>query len=189
MREMRSMHPAEKDQFCEHIYEDYIVDTSLNLQTYESYAVTINVRIPISCYTNFRDALFHFRKMVSCIEEREVEEQAFAIKEHLSRTLTDVSSSILFWLSCVSEELLEADSISADVKKQIRVKLHKIKNTILLKRMKGMMISQDNFSGVSHAEIQSLIEDFYYFSQDNCSEEFAECSFRLSGSDVSFVEE
>lgn len=180
MREMQSMHPAEKDQFCEHIYEDFIVRTSSILEIYEEYAKTINVFIPISCYTNFRDALFHFRKMVSSIEEREIEEQAFAIKEHLSRTLTDASSSILFWLSLVSGELLKMGDISLDIKKQIRIELHRVKNVILLKRMNGMMISQDHSAGVSHEEIHLLIEQFYTFLQDNCSEQFAECSHRLS---------
>ena len=180
MREMQSMHPADKEQFCEHIYDDIIVETSSVLQIYEEYAEAINVCIPISCYTNFRDALFHFRRMVSSIEEREIEEQAFAIKEHLSRTLTDASSSILFWMSLVTEELLKMDSISLNNKQQIRVELHNIKNLILLKRMNGMMISQDYSSGVSHTEIHSLIEEFYTFLQDNCSEQFAECSHYLS---------
>lgn len=186
MRAMQSMHPAEKNQFCEYIYEDFIVATSSKLQIYEEYAKTINVYIPISCYTNFRDALFHFRKMVSSVEEKEIEEQAFAIKEHLSRTLTDASSSILFWLSLVSEELLKVDIISLEVKKQIRIELHKVKNVILLKRMNGMMVSQDYSANVSHEEIQTLIEEFYTFLQANCSEQFAECSHRLSEDDGNF---
>ena len=98
MREMQSMHPAEKDQFCEYIYEDFIVKTALVLCQYEKYAKVVNLYIPISCYTNFRDSLFHFRKMVSSIEEREIEEQSFAIKEHFqfvfSPNVFDFSSRI-----------------------------------------------------------------------------------------------
>lgn len=184
MREMQNLHPAEKDQFCEHIYEDFIVEAASTLHIYEEYAKTINAYIPVSCYTNFRDALFHFRKMASSIEEKEIEEQAFAIKEHLSRTLTDASSSILYWLSLVSEELLKLDDLSLEIKKQIRVELHKVKSIVLLKRMNGMMISQDHAAGVSNNEIHSLIEIFYTFLQDNCLEQFAKCSYCLAENEI-----
>mgnify|MGYP005760738121 FL=1 len=183
MREMQSMHPAEKDQFCEYIYEDFIVKTALVLCQYEKYAKVVNLYIPISCYTNFRDSLFHFRKMVSSIEEREIEEQSFAIKEHLSRTLTDASTAILYWLSAVSEELLKRDDLTSEIKMQIRKNLHKLKNVILFKRMNGMMISQDVSSGISHEEILALLDEAYVFFQDNCSQEYAECSNELSADD------
>ena len=93
------MHIALKGQFCEQLYENHIKVSAERLQSYEEYASAICVKIPISCYTNFRDALFHFRKVVSSMEENEIERQAFAVKEHLSRALTDAASSILYYLS------------------------------------------------------------------------------------------
>ena len=85
---LEKMHPFRKEQLCEQIYEDYIVESADILQLYERYSDTIQGDLPDSCYTNFRDALFHFRKLVYLSEEQELLCQEFAIKEHLSRALT-----------------------------------------------------------------------------------------------------
>jgi len=173
---LEKMHPAVKDQFCEHIYKDYIVSSSELLAKYEEYAKTIHALIPVSCYTNFRDSLFHFRKMVSCIEEKEIERQAFAVKEHLSRSLTDASSSLMFHLSSVAEELLKAGEITEDLKIDIRECLHSVKIANLRKRVNGMMISSDDIVSISHDEMYNLLETFYKLLDNNCSEEYAKYS-------------
>lgn len=125
---LEKMHIALKEQFCEQLYENQIVVSAERLQNYEQYAKAICVKIPISCYTNFRDALFHFRKAVSSMEENEIERQAFAVKEHLARALTDAASSILYYLSVIAEELLHDTDINSEVKKQIRKSLHSMGN-------------------------------------------------------------
>lgn len=178
---LEKMHPALKDQFCEQLYEKYIVGSSEKLMKYEEYAYTIHARMPVSCYTNFRDALFHFRKVVSSMEESEIEQQAFAVKEHLSRALTDAGSSILYHLSDVAEALLkDEDIVDEECKQQIRKCLHNLKNANLRKRFSGMMISNDDMSSVSHEEIQNLVDNFYELLDDKCPEKFAQYSNGLS---------
>ncbi len=174
------MHPTLKDQYCEQLYEKYIVGSSEKMMKYEEYAYTIHAKMPISCYTNFRDALFHFRKAVSSMEESEIERQAFAVKEHLSRALTDAGSSILYHLSNVAEALLNDEEITKDVIDQIRKCLHNLKNANLRKRFNGMMISNDEMSSISHEEIQDLIDVFYKLLDDNCADKFAQYSNKLS---------
>lgn len=173
------MHIALKGQFCEQLYENHIKVSAERLQSYEEYASAICVKIPISCYTNFRDALFHFRKVVSSMEENEIERQAFAVKEHLSRALTDAASSILYYLSLIAEELLSDIGIDSKVKSQIRKSLHDMKKANLRKRFSGMMISNDDMSNISHEEIQILVDDFYMIINDNCADKFAECAKTL----------
>ena len=176
---LNKMHPTLKDRFSEQLYDEYIVKASEKLLKYEEYAEAINAKMPASCYTNFRDALFHFRKVVLSIEEREIERQAFAVKEHLSRSLTDAGNSILYHLSQVAEELLKENGIPADLKKSIRKLLHEIKKATIRKRFNGMMISNDNLSKISHEEIQSLIDAFYKLMDSECPEKFAEYSHML----------
>lgn len=170
------MHPAKQEQFCEKLYKEYILITSEELMQYEEYAKTINVKMPVSCYTNFRDALFHFRRCVSSVEEREIERQAFAVKEHLSRSLTDAGNSLLYHLSGVAEGLLKDKEISTELNGSIRKSLHELKKATIRKRFSGMMISNDNLSKISHEEIQSLIDDFYKLLNNECPQKFAEYS-------------
>lgn len=170
------MHPTKQEQFCEQLYEEYIVVTSEKLLKYEEYAKAIHAKMPVSCYTNFRDALFHFRRVVSSVEEREIERQAFAVKEHLSRSLTDAGNSLLYYLSCVAEELLKDKEFSAELKKSVRRSLHEIKQATIRKRFSGMMISNDNLSKISHDEVQLLIDAFYKLLNDECPDKFAEYS-------------
>lgn len=176
---LTKIHPTLKDRFCEQLYDEYIVKASEKLLKYEEYAETINAKMPASCYTNFRDALFHFRKVVMSIEEKEIERQAFAVKEHLSRSLTDAGNSILHHLSQVAEELLKDNGISVDLKKSIRKSLHEIKKATIRKRFGGMMISNDNLSKISHEEIQLLIDAFYKLIDCKCPDKFAEYSHML----------
>ena len=100
---LERIHPVEKTHIFEGIYENYIVKSSEILLQYELYANTANIYLPCGCYTNFRDALFHFRKLASSYEEKEIECQAFAIKEHLSRALTDAASSVMDNISFIAE--------------------------------------------------------------------------------------
>lgn len=176
---LERMHPALKEQFCVQLYENYIVESSLKLLIYEEYAYTIHAKMPVSCYTNFRDALFHFRKVVSLMEENEIERQAFAVKEHLSRALTDAGSSILYHLSSVAEALLEDKEIDSNIIDQIRKCLHNLKNANLRKRFSGMMISSDETTNISHDEIIELIDGFYQLVNATCANEFAKYSNEL----------
>lgn len=175
---LEKMHPALKEQFCEQLYETYIIGSSDCLLKYEEYAEAIHAKMPVSCYTNFRDALFHFRKVVSSTEENEIERQAFAVKEHLSRALTDAGSSVLHHLSCVAEDLLKDEEITSELKTEIRKSMHLSKKSVLQKRFNGMMISNDDISNISHEEIQSLVDDFYKLLDTKCYDKFAKYSYK-----------
>ena len=105
------------------------------LLQYELYANTANIYLPCGCYTNFRDALFHFRKLASSYEEKEIECQAFAIKEHLSRALTDAASSVMDNISFIAERLLKDENINDIQKQKTREMLHKMKQANLRKKV------------------------------------------------------
>lgn len=169
------MQKQEKEIFCQNIYEENIVKLSKVLYRYEMYANTVEILLPIGCYTNFRDALFHFRKLVVSVEEREMECQAFAIKEHLARALTDAATSILDHSSFVAGKLLQDEKINFKIKENIRKILHKMKNANLRKRFSGMMLANDKIK-ISHDEMLNLIGEFYDYVLLNCKEEFAKYS-------------
>lgn len=172
---LEKIHPVEKTHICEGIYDNYIVKSSEILFRYELYANTANIYLPCGCYTNFRDALFHFRKLAYSYEEKEIECQAFAIKEHLSRALTDAASSVMDNISFIAEKLLEDKSISDSQKQKTREMLHKMKQANLRKRFSGMMLSNDGIK-IGHEDMLGLIDSFFDFANNNCKEEFAKYS-------------
>ena len=172
---LEKIHSGKKEHLCEQVYEDYIVKYAGILEEYETYSNTINANLPDSCYTNFRDALFHFRKFVYSSEEKELICQEFAIKEHLTRALTDAVSSVLDVLTWVAECMLKDDDVLDEWKMQIRLMLHEMKNVFLRKRFGGMMISGDEIK-VDHSEIIRICDSFIGFSCENCKEIFAKYS-------------
>lgn len=71
MMGLKKMHPALKEQFCEQLYEKYIVGSSEKLMRYEEYAYTIHAKMPVSCYTN--SILYHLSDVAeSLLEDEEV---------------------------------------------------------------------------------------------------------------------
>lgn len=172
---VKIMQREEKEIFCQNIYEEDIVKPSEILCSYETYANTVEILLPTGCYTNFRDALFHFRKLVVSVEDKEIECQAFAIKEHMSRALTDAATSILDHSSFVAERLLSDDKITPEVKENVRKILHKMKKANLRKRFSGMMLANDKIK-ISHKEMLELIDEFYDYVNSNCKEEYAKYS-------------
>ena len=124
---LEKIHSVKKEHLCEQVYEDYIVKYARILEEYEDYSNTIEAYLPDSCYTNFRDALFHFRKFVYSSEEKELICQEFAIKEHLSRALTDAASAVLDVLTWTAESMLRDNDVLDEWKIQIRIMLHQMK--------------------------------------------------------------
>lgn len=176
---LEKVQPVKKDQLCEQIYNDYIVNSANILKLYEEYSNTLEGNLPDSCYTNFRDALFHFRKLASSSEKYEFHCQEFAIKEHLSRSLTDAASSVIDVITWVAENMLRDGNVLDKWKPQIRLMLHKLKNIFLRKRLVGMMISGDEIK-VEHKEIINSLDEFLSFANNNCKEFFALYSSQYS---------
>lgn len=184
---LEKMHPVKKEQLCELIYEDYIVKSADILREYEKYSGILNGNLPESCYTNFRDALFHFRKLVYSLEEQEILCQEFAIKEHLARVLTDAASAVIDVIAWVAESMLRDPRIRNEWKAQIRLFLHKIKNLFLRKRLAGMMVSGDEIK-VEHEEIIKSCDEFLKFANANCEDIFSEYSSRYVGRRILGIE-
>ncbi len=184
---LEKMQPVKKERLCEQIYEDCLVKSAKFLELYEAYSNTLEGNLPDSCYTNFRDALFHFRKLAYSSEERELYCQEFAIKEHLSRALTDAASSVIDVITWVAENMLRDDRVSDKWKPQIRLMLHNLKNIFLRKRLVGMMISGDEIK-VAHEEIIESLDTFLSFSDDNCKEIFAHYSFQYNSRAILEIE-
>lgn len=167
-----AVHPMTKKQLCENIYNKHILGAYNILLKYEEYGSVFNIMLPDSCYTNFRDALFHFRKILYSLEEKEMECQAFAVKEHTSRIITDASISYMNLLFDLSRELINDDTIEDSVRMEIRKLMHKLKRFNLFKRLNGMMISDENSFYVSADEILEQIDKFYEYLNSNCKEQF-----------------
>lgn len=168
------MQMTDKESLCQNIYTDEIIRSADYLKDFELYAKIGKKKIPVTCYTNFRDALFHFRKMVNCSEEHEIMQQAFAVKEHLHRARTDAKTSVLFYFTRVANLLMDKDGVDSDTKIQLRVLLHKMKNVIMISRMDGMMMSEVAINKISDNDITLILKSFFDLVQDKCISQFVE---------------
>ncbi|MCM1288723.1 MAG: hypothetical protein NC240_10470 [Clostridium sp.] len=163
---------SEKEIVCQNIYTNEILRSADCLQEYKLYAKAVKRQIPPSCYTNFRDALFHFRKMCNSWEEHEIMQQAFAVKEHLGRARTDAKVSILVVYAKIIEELLLRNDITKEMKNSMRKILHKIKNVVMVNRIEGMMMSEIVINYYSDDDISEIVAEYLDFVQDKCEDQF-----------------
>lgn len=164
----------EKEILCQNTYTNEILRSADYLQEYEKYALIGEWEIPPSCYTNFRDALFHFRKMYNSSEEHEIMQQVFAVKEHLGRARTDARIVILLMYAKVAEMMLMRDDIGGGLKVQFRRLLHKMKNVSMTNRIQGMMMSDVVINHYSDDEISEIVREYLELIQDECMEQFEE---------------
>ncbi len=172
------MQITDKENLCQNIYTNEIIKSAVYLKEYEQYAKIGKKIIPATCYTNFRDGLFHFRKLARCLEEHEIMQQSFAVKEHLNRARTDAKISVLFYFSGVASELLKDDSISDRIKCKLRKALHEMKHIILTSRIDGMMMSGVSVRKVEEDEVIIILQDFFDLVQEYCFEQFTEINNR-----------
>ena len=134
------MDVTEKQQYCQNVYDNNIIRVMSFLDDMKTIADSYNHMLPVTCFTNFRDALFHFRKIYYASNKNEIMEQGFALKEHLNRSRTDAIVSLLNFFSYGIRMLLNDDTICGMYGKKLRVFLHKMQNINLFKRINGMMI-------------------------------------------------
>lgn len=168
-----TMQVSDKENFCQNIYANYIVQSSNYLREYSQCLAKVGKKeLPVACYTNFRDALFHFRKMAKSVEEHEILQQAFAVKEHLGRAKTDARISVLFYYVSVANRLLDDATVSDDVKPQIRKCLHGMNNVIMSNRLDGMMMSELPIEKTSEEEVLSIVQEFLDLMQSSCINQF-----------------
>jgi len=166
------MQMTDKESLCQNIYTNEIIRSSDYLKEFEAYAKIGKKKIPVTCYTNFRDALFHFRKMANCSEEHEIMQQAFAVKEHLHRARTDAKTSVLFYFSRVANCLMDEKEVDSETKIQLRILLHKMKNVIMMSRIDGMMMSDVAINKIGDEDIAMILEEFFDLAQEKYFSQF-----------------
>lgn len=155
---------ADKDLYCNTIYQKSIADTSEFITACEGIAKVLDVKLPPACYTNFRDALFHFRRMVKSSEENEIAKQAFAIEEHANRVKTDAIIGILENCSNILQ-ILQHNSFELDDASFLR--LISVKNMldrhVMHLRLSGIMLDHTSILRISDEEFQAAIKTFFDF--------------------------
>lgn len=167
---------VEKDLFCTNIYEKHIFETYQMISSFERSAKLLDSALPTGCYTNFRDALFHFRKMVRSSEGTEIENQAFAIKEHCGRAQTDAATAVLTECTEIINRMLGNPDYVIENRKELEDLYHSLNQKILNKRIGGMMIDEFGITGIfacSMAEICDSLDALFIFIRENAKEAFS----------------
>lgn len=173
---LRMVSDCEKDNICESVYVDCIYKTYDFLLSCESFAGLLGNSIPDTCYTNFRDSLFHFWKMNHSFEIREIEKQAFAVREHSNRAKTDATISLfqesLFILGNILDQILPSNDFDSE-KKQKLIMIHdKISNAEMHLRLSGMMLGDEGFFRMSDDQILDLFEELLNVFEGDLTKEF-----------------
>lgn len=155
---------VDKEVYCETVYKRFVSETCDFIQGCEGIGNVLSIKLPSGCYTNFRDALFHFRRMCTSFEVNEIARQAFAVEEHSNRAKTDAIICILEYCSLVLQILSHKDF---RLSKETLWRLVSVKNKIDSKamhlRLSGIMLDQTHILRISDDEFQSLLEEFFDF--------------------------
>lgn len=163
---------VEKDALCTNIYNQFIAETSDFISSCEDIAKPLNAHLPSGCYTNFRDALFHFRRMFRSTEENEIWHQAFAIEEHANRAKTDAIVCLLEYCTFLLQILSHEDfNLSYAALERLTIIKKDIDNCVLLLRLNGIMLNQSGLLRISDSEFEELIDRFLDFINTFVGEE------------------
>lgn len=155
---------VDKDIRCEAVYNCFIADTSDFIQKCEEIGKVLCIKLPSGCYTNFRDALFHFRRMVRSSEVNEIARQAFAIEEHSNRAKTDAVVCILEYCSFTLQVLSHENfGLSKTALLQLTTVKNKVDSSAMHLRLSGIMLDQTNILRISDEEFQNLLVMFFDF--------------------------
>lgn len=149
----------EHERFCDDasrlIYE-YLGLFSLLMGLYE----TCGIRIPPPFGTNFRDSLFHYKKLYESDTVDEVISQYEAIEEHLSRAIKDSLIQLAQVLLCSASYIYSKQDLSPQNKETIQKFIHRLKQAILnlqLNSMNIIRVSDNNF-GIGNEIIAAINE-------------------------------
>lgn len=157
---------VDKEVRCENVYNRFISATCDFLQSCEDIGDVLNVKLPSGCYTNFRDALFHFRRMMKSSEVNEITRQAFAIEEHSNRAKTDAIICILEHCSFILQVLSHEEfGLSEMVLSRLTIVKNKVDSKGMYLRLNGIMLEQATILRITDEEFQNLIDevlDFIY---------------------------
>ena len=155
---------AIKDLYCETIYKNYIAETCEFLSKCEELSNILRIKLPTGCYTNFRDAIFHFRRLVKSSEENEIARQGFAVEEHSNRAKTDAIVCILENCSLLLQVFSHAKySLSAEARKELVTMKNSLDRSALHLRLNGIMLDHTNILRITDEEFQNSIRSFLLF--------------------------
>lgn len=164
---------AEKEQYCHNVYQEYIYETSAFLVDCEDCSKILKMHIPSSCYTNFRDALFHFRRMVNTEEEHTILSQAISVMEHTNRAVTDAKVAICKRCATLLRVMLSKKSFDESAIEAVREQIDILEDWSLRLRMGGMMLDNISFFETSNEQFLEMMEQCY-----SCISKYAENEFK-----------
>lgn len=135
------------------------------------------IRIAPPFSTNFRDALFHYKKLYEADTLEEAISQKEAINEHLSRSIKDsliqLTQVLLFSINSIYED----PNILSNKKLLIQEGMHIIKQAVLKLRIDSMdivRISNDNLAIMDDIceaiRLLSKDEEIKYYLLERCSQ-------------------
>ena len=92
------------------ILDQFVVQLSQVKNLYDD----VGYVFPLSCYNNFRDALFHYLKITKLDEESKILCEGYALQEHLHRSIKDSIINFLQQLVICIENLVHLNKISQE---------------------------------------------------------------------------
>lgn len=164
---------AEKEQYCQNIYQKYIFETSEFLVDCEDCSKILQMRIPSVCYTNFRDALFHFRRMVKSEEENTILSQANSVMEHANRAITDAKVAICMRCATLLRMMLSKNRFDENIIDALREQIDILQDWSLKLRTGGMMLVNISFFETSNEQFLEMMKQCYL-----CISKYAEKEFQ-----------
>lgn len=175
MLAMNKLNAAEKDQCCQKIYHEYIVQTAEFLESCDECANILRTYIPSGCYTNFRDMLFHFRCMVNVSEEGALHSQIASIAEHAHRAMRDAEVALCVRCATVFRMiLLQNPGLGDDIVSRVNNQIDLLQDCVLKLRLGSMMLEGMEFLSPSNDEFLHLMEAYFQYADDHLKAEFNE---------------
>ncbi|MBQ8299863.1 MAG: hypothetical protein IJX99_08465 [Clostridia bacterium] len=126
---------------------DQIFDALEKISLITNLYSVCQIKIPPPFATNFRDSLFHYKKLYESDTVEEALQQTEAIDEHLSRAIKDSLMQLVQILLNSISKIYEDPSVSDTLKLDIQKQIHNLKQAILRLRINSMdivRISEDS---------------------------------------------
>lgn len=174
MSTLSKMGVAEKDRYCQNVYEKYILETSEFLESCNGIAEVLRTYIPSGCYTNFRDMLFHFRCMVDASEESIVLSQVASIIEHANRAIRDAEVALCVRCVTVFEMLIMKHHLKSDVVDAISQQIDRLQDWVLKLRLGSMMLEGMELLCPSNEEFLDMMDAYFECAKIYVTKEFKE---------------
>ena len=188
MQPFEKANKCNKEIICENTYNEYIKEGADFIYSCESAAKIISAYVPAGCYTNFRDALFHFYKMVSSMEMNEIERQRFAVSEHINRARTDAMVSLIDEYQKIICYMRKKYDFEQEIDKSLKDKMNMLCSHEIMIRLSGMMIDDFSQMKLSDDIFFEMIRDLYILFRDKVAKEFNQVIEEIRNTEKNIVE-